>query len=94
MPLMDFAIMATPPTNVNTPKKVISPLPKKVQKLRERVSSDLEIVDHFLETDGLAKPATPKNSVKENRVKFTRKWQHTIELLPHKVSRIFNHLLL
>ena len=44
---MDFEIISTPSTNVNTPKKVTLPVAKEIQKLRERGSSDLEIVAHF-----------------------------------------------
>ena len=57
-------IVNTPPTNVHIPKKVTSPVAREIQKLRERGSSDLEFVDYILETDGLIKLATPKNSVK------------------------------
>ena len=52
-------------TNVNTPKNVMSPVAREIQKLRERGSADSEIVDHLLDKDGLKKGATPKNNVKE-----------------------------
>ena len=52
--MLDFEIMGTPRTNVNTPNKVTSPVAKEIQKLR------------------LTKPATLKDSVKENTVKVTR----------------------
>ena len=68
--MSDFEIKATlmATTNVKNLKKVISLVAREIQKLRERVFSSLEIVDHLLERDGLTKPTTPKNSVKENRV--------------------------
>ena len=45
-------IMASPPTNVNTHKKVTLSAAKEIQKVRERGSSDSEIVEHILEADG------------------------------------------
>ena len=44
------------------PKKVTTPVAKEVQKLKERETSDSEIVEHLFKTDGLMKPATPKNN--------------------------------
>ena len=72
--MSDLEIMATPPNNFSTPKKVTSRVAREVQKIRENgnCSSDSEIVDHLLETDGLTKPATSKNSIREKSVKFTR----------------------
>ena len=55
-------IMAIPSININTPKKVTTPVAKEVQKLKERGTSDSEIVEHLFKTDGLMKPATPKNN--------------------------------
>lgn len=80
--MSDFEIKATlmATTNVKNLKKVISLVAWEIQKLRERVFSSLEIVDHLLERDGLTKPTTPKNSVKENRVKFTRQVRSQDEL--------------
>ena len=65
--MSDFEIMATSPTNVNIPKKVIPSVVKEIQKLRER-----DLQTHLLETDGLTKPVTCKKSDKENSVRFTR----------------------
>lgn len=72
--MSDLEIMATPPNNFSTPKKVTSRVAREVHKIRERgnCSSDSEIVDHHLETDGLTKSATSENSVREKSVKFTR----------------------
>ena len=64
--------MATPPTIVNIPKKVTSSVAREIQKLKREGNFRLKIVDHLLEIYGLTKPATPKNSVKENSVKFKR----------------------
>ena len=66
-------IMASPPTNVNTHKKVTLSVAKEIQKVRERGSSDSEIVEHILEADGQTKPATPKSSFKENSVNLRDK---------------------
>ena len=76
--MSEFKIMATPPTNVNTPKKVTLPVAKQIQKLGEKGFSDSEIVYHLLEKDGLAKPAIPKDGVKGNSVKFRRQGRHTM----------------
>ena len=32
--MSDFEIMGTPPTNVNTPKKITQPVAKEIEKLR------------------------------------------------------------
>ena len=45
--LMDFEVAATSPNNVNTLKKVIFPVPKEIQKLSERESSDSETIVHL-----------------------------------------------
>ena len=62
-----------PLTNVTTPKKVTFPVVKKIQKIRERGSSNLEIVDHLLQRDGLTKPITAKKSVTKNSKVFTKR---------------------
>ena len=69
--LLENDITATPPINIKTPKKVTSPVAKEIQKLRNSGSSDSEIVELLLETDGLTKPASPKNN-QETGVKFKR----------------------
>ena len=60
------------PSNINSSKRVTSPVAKEIQKPRERESSDSKMLDHLLETDGLTKPASPKDIVKESYVNFTR----------------------
>ena len=70
--ILGFDIMAAPPININTPKKVKSPVAMKIQKLRKKGSSDTEIIEHLLETDGLTKPATPKNKNQETSTKLKR----------------------
>ena len=45
--MLEFEIMATSPTNVNTLKKVTSTVAGEIQRLRERESSDSEIVGHL-----------------------------------------------
>lgn len=44
--MLGFEIMATSLTNINTPKKITSPVAKAIKKLMERGSSDLETVYH------------------------------------------------
>ena len=44
--MFGFEIMATPLTNINTPKKITSPVAKAIKKLTERGSSDLKTVYH------------------------------------------------
>ena len=58
--------------NINTPKKVKSPIAKEIQKLRKSGSSDSEIVEFLLETDGLTKPASPKSKDQETDVRLKR----------------------
>ena len=70
--ILGLDIMAAPRTNINTPKKVKSPVAMKIQKLRKKGSSDTEITEHLLETDGLTKPATPKNKNQETSTKLKR----------------------
>ena len=53
--------------------------PQRFKSEKEKGISDSEIVNHYLEIYGLTKPATPKNSVKENRVKFTRQGSYTMK---------------
>ena len=62
----------TPPINMNTPKKLTSLVPEEIQKLRKSRSSDSEIIEHLLDTDGLTKLASPKNNDKENNVNYKR----------------------
>ena len=61
-----------PPLNINTSKKMKSPIAKEMQKLGKSRSSDSEIIDFLLDKDGLAKPATPKNKDQETGVKLKR----------------------
>ena len=70
--LLETDITATPPLHINTPKKVKSPVAKEIQKLRKSGSSDSEIIEYLLDTDGLTKPVTPKSSEKETIVKLKR----------------------
>ena len=70
--ILDFDIMAASPININTPKKVKSPVAMKIQKLRKKGSLDTEIIEHLLETDGLTKLATPKNRNQETSTKLKR----------------------
>ena len=49
-----------------------SPTAKEIQRLRNSGSSDSEIVDFLLDTDGLTKPTTPKNKDYETRVRLKR----------------------
>ena len=69
--LLENDITATPPINIKTPKKVTSPVAKEIQKLRNSGSSDSEIVELLLETDGLTKPVSHKSN-QETGVKFKR----------------------
>ena len=46
--MSDIEIMATPQTNISTPKKVTVLVAKQIQKLRGRGSSDSEIVHRFI----------------------------------------------
>ena len=70
--LLEIDIAATPPININTPMKVKLPVAKEIKKLRKSGSSDSEIVEFLLETDGLAKPATPKSKDQDTAMKFKR----------------------
>ena len=70
--LLEIGVTATHPINISTPKKVQSLIAKEIQKLRKSGSSDSEIVDFLLDTDGLTKPATPKNKDKETGVRLKR----------------------
>ena len=49
-----------------------SPTAKEIQRLRNSGSSDSEIVDFLLDTDGLRKPAAPKNKDQETGVRLKR----------------------
>ena len=49
-----------------------SPIAKEIQKLRKSGSSDSEIIEYLLNTDGLTKPVTPKSNEQEIRVKLKR----------------------
>ena len=49
-----------------------SPTAKETQRLRNSGSSDSEIVDFLLDTDGLTKPAAPKNKNQETGVRLKR----------------------
>ena len=69
--LLETDITATPPINIKTPKKMTSPVAKEIQKLRNSGSSDSEIVELLLETDGPTKPTSPKSN-QETGVKFKR----------------------
>ena len=92
--MSDFEVMATPLTNINTPKKIIapvaktiSPVAKTIKKLTDRGSSDLRIVDHLLEKGELIKPATPEIIFKESCVKVTRqKTMFTVTPQPIKTG--------
>lgn len=44
--MLGFEIMVTPLTNINTPKKITSPVAKAIKKLTEKGSSDLKTVYH------------------------------------------------
>ena len=70
--LLEIDVTATNPININTHKKVKSPIVKEIHKLRKSGSSDSEIVDFLLDTDGLTKPTTPKNKDYETRVRLKR----------------------
>ena len=73
--LLEIDVTATtppPPININTSKKMKSPIAKEMQKLGKCRSSDSEIIDFLLDKDGLAKPATPKNKDQETGVKLKR----------------------
>ena len=70
MLLIDFGLWLLLPTIVNIPKKLPSTVATEIQKLKKKGISDSEIVNHHLEIYGLTKPAFPKNSVKENGVRF------------------------
>ena len=49
-----------------------SPIAKEIQKLRKSGSSDSEIVEFLLETDGLTKLASPKSKDQETGVRLKR----------------------
>ena len=49
-----------------------SPIAREIQNLAKSGSSDLEIIEHLLDTDGLTKPANPKSKDKENYIKFKK----------------------
>ena len=70
--LLETDITATPPIHINTPKKVKSPIAKEILKLRKSGSSDSEIIEYLLDTDGLTKPVTPKSNEQEIRAKLKR----------------------
>ena len=70
--LLETDITTTPPIHINTPKKMKSPIAKEIQKLRKSGSSDSEIIEYLLDTDGLTKPVTPKSNEQEIRVKLKR----------------------
>ena len=67
--LLETDITATPPINIKTPKKVTSAVANEIQKLRNSGSSDSEIVELLLETNGPTKPPSPKSN-QETGVKF------------------------
>ena len=68
--LLEIGVTATHLININNPKKVQSLIAKEIQELRKSGSSDSEIVDFLLDTNGLTKPATPKNKDKETGVRL------------------------
>ena len=70
--LLEIGVTATHLININTPKKVQSLIAKEIQELWKSGSSDSEIVDFLLDTNGLTKPATPKNKDKETGVRLKR----------------------
>ena len=49
-----------------------SPIAREIKKLAKSGSSDSEIIEHLLDTDGLTKPANPKSKDKENNIKFKK----------------------
>ena len=65
--LLETDITTTPPIHINTPKKVKSPIAKEIQKLRKSGSSDSEIIEYLLDTDGLTELVTPKSNEQEIR---------------------------
>ena len=69
--LLEIDITATQ-ININTPKKVKSPIAKEIQKLRKSGSSDSEIVEYLLDAAGLTKAATPKSKDQETGVRRKR----------------------
>ena len=74
--LLEFDVTATlPPSpliNINTPKKVKSPIVREIQKLRKSGSSSSEIMEHLLETDGLTKPATRRSKEQETGARLKK----------------------
>ena len=64
--LLKTDFTAAPPIHINTPKKVRSPIAKEIQKIRKSRSSDSEIVEYLLDTDGLTKLVTSKYKNKKS----------------------------
>ena len=69
--LLEFEVMATPPININTPKKVKLLVASEIQKLRESGSSD-SVIEHLLDTDGLTKMATPTSKEQETGARLKK----------------------
>ena len=74
--LLEFDVTATlspsPLININTPKKVKSPIVREIQKLRKSGSSSSEIMEHLLDTDGLTKPATRRSKEQETGARLKK----------------------
>ena len=64
---------ATPPHTI-TLEKPNSPVAREINKMRENGSSDTEIVNYLVQTDGLSKPLTPcTNTNDNNNIDITNK---------------------
>ena len=86
--IWDFDITGTPPPiNINTHKKVKSPVAREIQKLKKSGSWDLEIIERFLYTDGLTKPATPKSKNQETSTKLKRQ-EVMFTATPPRIKRV------
>ena len=87
--LLEFDVTATPPININTPKKVKSPVAREIQKLRKSGSSDSEIIEHLLEADGLTKLATPRNKEQETGARL-KKHEVMFTAAPPPIKRVLH----
>ena len=70
--LLEMDVTATSSTNINTLKKVKSPVARIIQKLRKSGSSDSEIIEYLLDTDSLTKSTTPRSKEQETGVRLKR----------------------
>ena len=89
--LLEFDVTATlspsPLININTPKKVKSPIVREIQKLRKSGSSSSEIMEHLLDTDGLTKPATRRSKEQETGARL-KKQEVMFTATPPPIKRV------